>query len=204
MRLPDLHAVAAWGLLTLLTLWPLAVAAMSPLLAYRDLPYIAAGLAGTLGLVLLLFQPLLGLRALPGLSPRHARLAHRAVGAALLVLVWVHIGGLYLTSPMGTLDALLLVSPTPFSVWGVAGTVALLISALLALARHRLGLHRWRTAHLTLGLVVISGSVIHALLIEGTMGFASKLGVCAALVAVAVYGVFYTGLLAQFRRRRRR
>jgi len=36
------------------------------------------------------------------------------VGAAIILCVVLYVGGLFLTSPPGTLDALLLVAPTPF------------------------------------------------------------------------------------------
>lgn len=195
MRLPEPRAALVWGVLALVMAAPLGIAGMSPLLAYRDWPYIAAGLAGALALALLVVQPLLGLRALPRLSAPHAQRVHRIIGTLILVAVLVHVGGLYLTSPADTLDALLLVSPTPFSVYGVAALGALILTALLAGLRHRLGLRRWRLLHAVLALVIVSGSIAHALLIEGTMGPVSKLALCLTVGGIAAYGILYTRLI---------
>ena len=53
-----MRATLIWGALALLLGWPLAVAATSPLLEWRQPVYVAAGLAGVAGLCLLLVQPL--------------------------------------------------------------------------------------------------------------------------------------------------
>lgn len=184
-----------WGVLLAVMGAPVVVAAFSPLLAYRDAPYIVAGFGGAIALALLVVQPLLGLRALPGLRPAAAHLWHRVTGMAILVAVLVHVGGLYLTSPPDTIDALLLVSPTAFSVYGVAALVALVLAALLSGLRRRIGLARWRRLHGVLALVVVTGSIVHALLIEGTMGPASKLALCLTVGGIAAYGILYTRLI---------
>jgi len=194
---------AVWTALGALMAVPVVLAGLSPLLAYRDAPYIAAGLGGALALSMLLVQPLLGLRALPGLAPAQARMAHRAIGLLLSAAVTVHIGGLYLTSPPDTLDALLLVSPTPFSVYGVMATVALLLTATLVLLRRCMPLTAWRGIHAVLGLTVITGSIVHALLIEGTMDTLSKITLCTAIGVVALYAVAYGRLIAPRIRRLR-
>ena len=178
-----MRAALAWGALALAVAWPLAVAATSPLLAWREAPYVAAGLAGVAGLTLLLAQPLLAARALPGLRAARARRLHGALGAALLAAVAVHVGGLWVTSPPDVVDALLLRSPTPFSVWGVLATVAALGAAALAAARRRLPRGLWRRGHVALAATVAAGTVAHALLIEGTMGTASKWTLCALVLA---------------------
>lgn len=174
----------AWGALAIAVGVPIAIAAASPLLAWRDWVYIAAGLAGVLALGLLLVQPLLIGGYLPGLSPQATRRAHRWVGAMLVSAVVAHLGGLWVTSPPDVLDALLFRSPTPFSVWGVIAMGAIIAVALLAAFRRRLRLRPrvWRLCHLFLAAVVVGGTVIHALLIEGAMETVSKVALCALVV----------------------
>lgn len=173
---------------------PLGLAAFSPYLAYRDAPYVVAGFGGIAALALLLVQPLLARRALPGLRPARARRWHLGVGRLIVLGVALHIGGLYLTSPPDTLDALLLVSPTPFSVWGVLALVAVIATALLAAARRWIATRVWRVLHNTLGLMIVAGSVVHALLIEGTMEPVTKALLCAGVVAVALWTMLFRGL----------
>ena len=79
-------------------------------------------------------------------------------------------------------------SPTPFSVWGVVAMWSVFAAALLAASRRRLRLsaRHWRFAHTVLVTIVVVGSVVHAMQIEGTMGTASKAMLCAlALAAIA-------------------
>lgn len=163
---------------------PLAVAALSPLLAWRSPVYIAAGFAGIMAMSLLLIQPLLATGALPGLSGARARRLHRATGAVLVLAILAHVGGLWITSPPDVVDALLFTSPTPFSAWGVVAMWALFLTALLALLRRRIRPRTWRLAHGALACVIVGGSVVHALLIVGTMGTLSKAALC-LLVALA-------------------
>ncbi len=165
---------------------PIALAATSPYLAYRDAIYIAAGFAGIVGLGLLLVQPLLIAGYLPGLSPMHARRVHRWIGGALVVAIVVHVAGLWITSPPDMLDAFLFRSPTLFSPFGVVAMWAIFATALLALVRRRLRLRTWRLTHLSLAAVIVGGSVIHGLLIEGTMETMSKAALCALVVAATV------------------
>lgn len=162
---------------------PMTIAAQSPLLAYRDAPYILSGIAGIAALCLLLVQPLLAV-GLPG-WPRasSARRLHRAIGAILLVAILVHVAGLYVTSPPDTIDALTLASPTPFSIYGVTAMWALIAAAAILPARRRFGVRRWRRVHLALALWVAVGTVAHAMLIEGTMGTISKAVLCVAVLA---------------------
>jgi predicted ferric reductase len=83
-------------------------------------------------------------------------------------------------------DALLFRSPTPFSPFGVVAMWAVFAVALLAFFRQRLGLRTWRLVHLSLAAVIVAGSVVHAMLIEGTMETMSKAALCALVVAAAV------------------
>jgi hypothetical protein len=101
--------------------------------------------------------------------------------------VALHVLGLWLTSPPDVVDALLFRSPTPFSAWGVIAMWAVFASALLAALRRRLRLRPivWRLCHLTLAAVIVVGGVVHAMLIEGTMGMASKAALCALVLAAA-------------------
>lgn len=170
---------------------PIVLAAFSPLLGYRDGPYIIAGIAGAVCLSALLWQPLLALGSLPGLRSGVGRRLHRILGPLIALAVLAHVGGLYITSPPDTVDALLLVSPTPFSIWGVTAMVALLVAVLLAGFRTRLGLRRWRAVHYVVTSTIILGGVIHALLINGTMEFWSKLTLCAAILLTTGYGIIY-------------
>ena len=185
------RTVLAWGALALAVAVPVIVAAMSPLHAYRTLPYIAASLAGVLALGLLLVQPLLAAGWLPGAGPARLRRWHRLAGTALVALVAIHVGGLLIASPPDAIDALLLRSPTPFSVWGVVAMWAVAATAGLVALRRRMRLRpaTWAALHNALALVVVLGTVIHAVQIEGTMGALSKWALCAAVLAAAVTAV---------------
>ncbi|MEO0487031.1 MAG: ferric reductase-like transmembrane domain-containing protein [Pseudomonadota bacterium] len=171
-----------WGGLAVAVTAPIVAAGMSPLLAWRQPVYIVAGFAGILALSLLALQPLLAGRPLPGLGPRRARVLHRVVGPAVLICVLVHVGGLWVTSPPDVIDALLLRSPTLFSVWGVLAMVALGLAALLAALRAWLSPTAWRLGHSALVAVAVLGTVVHALLIEGTMEPVTKTLLCVLTV----------------------
>lgn len=188
IRLPS---VLAWSALAAAVIIPIAVAATSEYLAYRSAIYIAAGFAGIVAMTLLLVQPLLAAGYLAGLSRRIGRKLHRWVGAALLILVVGHVGGLYLTSPPDVVDALLFASPTPFSAWGVIAMWALFTAAGLAVLRRPLGIRPalWRFAHTALAVVIVIGSIVHAMLIEGTMGTFSKSILCALVAAALVKAI---------------
>lgn len=153
---------------------PVLLATQSPQLAWRSPVYIGAGFAGIIAMSALVLQPLLATRALPGLKPRLARTLHRALGAFLVLLIIAHLAGLWITSPPDVVDALTFTSPTPFSVWGVLAMWALFGSAVLAAYRSRLHPRLWRRAHLALGAGIIAGTILHVLLIEGTMEVFSK------------------------------
>ena len=165
---------------------PIAAAAVSPLLAWRDPVYILAGFAGIIALGVMLFQPVLIGGYLPGLSARLGRRAHPWIGGALVVAVVIHVGGLWITSPPDMIDALLFSSPTPFSPWGVIAMWAIFAVALLAALRRRLGLRTWRIAHMSLAVVIVVGTVVHGMLVEGTMETMSKVALCALVLGAAI------------------
>lgn len=187
-------------------LTPVVIAAANPLQASRDAIYVTAGLAGVVGMTLLLIQPLLAARYLPGLHAIRARRWHRWIGTGIILAVAVHIGGLYLTSPADAMDALLLVSPTPFSVYGVTAMWGVVIIALLVAVRSRIGLGdaSWRFVHNGLAVIVIVATVVHALMIEGTMGTLSKvvLSICVVTAATAV--TLHLRVVNPIRRNRKR
>lgn len=182
------RAILIWAALAVAVAAPVAVAAQSPLLAWRDPVYIAAGFAGVAAMALVLVQPLLAGGYLPGLPMRRGRLVHRWVGGALVAAVAAHVAGLWLTSPPDVIDTLLFVSPTPFSDWGVIAMWAIFASALLAALRRRLRIRpkHWRIGHTTLAVVIVVGSVVHAMLIEGTMGTWSKAALCTLVLSATV------------------
>jgi MYXO-CTERM domain-containing protein len=134
----------------------------------------------------MLFQPLLIGGYLPGLSGRIGRRAHRWIGGALVAAVVIHVAGLWITSPPDMIEARLLVSPTPFSPFGVIAMWAILAVALLAALRRRLRPRTWRIAHVSLAIVIVAGTAIHAILIEGAMETASKAVLCALVLAAAI------------------
>ena len=117
---------------------PLFAALTSPLLQWRQPIHIVAGFAGVLALCLLFVQPLAIGRYLPNVDPIRSRVIHRLIGIRLLMLVIIHVGGLWMTSPPDVIDALLFRSPTPFSVWGVIAMWCVFATVLLALLRRRL------------------------------------------------------------------
>jgi len=175
-----------WAALAVAVCVPIAFAAASPLLAYRGPIYIVAGFAGIIALGLTLVQPLLIGGYLPGLSGYRGRRAHHWIGGALVAAVVVHVAGLWITSPPDMIDALLFVSPTPFSPFGVIAMWAIFAVAILAAVRRRLGLRTWRIAHMSLAVIIVAGSVAHGMLIEGTMETISKAAVCALVLAAAI------------------
>lgn len=187
-----------WICMTLALAVPLAFAATSEYLAWRDSVYIAAGFAGVFALCLTLVQPFLAGGWLPGLNPLRSRLAHRSVGVFLVASVVVHVAGLWATSPPDIVDALFLRSPTPFSVWGVIAMWALFAAAFLAGVRRRLSPEIWRVGHKSLVTVAVLGGAAHAMLIEGTMEPVSKTVLC----GLAVAATLATAIAPWLRRRR--
>ena len=182
--------ILIWAALAAAIAVPFAAAAASPLLPWRHPVYIAAGFAGVIALGLLLVQPMLIGGYLPGLSAYGGRRVHRWIGGLLVIAVVIHVGGLWITNPPDVIDALLFASPTPFSAWGVIAMWATFAAALLAALRRRLRLRprAWRIGHTFLAVVIVVGTIVHALLIEGTMETVSKVALC-ALVLVATMKV---------------
>jgi MFS family permease len=177
-----------WAALAAAICVPIVLAATSELLAYRGLVYILAGFAGIIALGLVLVQPLLIGGYLPGLPGYRGRRAHYWIGGTLVLAVVAHVGGLWFSSPPDMVDALLFVSPTPFSPFGVIAMWAIFVVALLAAFRRRLGLapRTWRLAHMLFAVVIVGGSVVHGLLIEGTMETMSKAALCVLVVLAAI------------------
>jgi predicted ferric reductase len=167
---------------------PIAAAAASPLLAWRDPAYIVGGFAGIVALALLLVQPALMGGYLPGLSAQRGRRLHRWIGGALVAAVVIHVAGLWITSPPDVVDALLFTSPTPFSTWGVIAMWAVFAVAFLALLRRPLRLRprTWRFVHMILAVLIVAGTLVHALLIEGTMETVSKAALCALVLMATI------------------
>lgn len=173
------------GLLTAIAA-PLILAAFSPLLAWRQPVYIAAGFAGIAAFGGMLAQPFLVRATALGLSVRIGHGLHRALGWALAVLVLAHVIGLWITSPPDVIDVLLFRSPAAFSIWGVLAMWALFGVGMAAIWRRKLGPKRWRRLHLALLVVLVPGTIAHVLLIEGTMDTTSKWALSALLIAACV------------------
>lgn len=185
------RGIFVWTGLTIAVAAPVTAAAASPLLAWREPIYIAAGFAGVIALALLLIQPLLAGGYLPGLPALKGRRVHRLVGGVLVAAVILHVAGLWVTSPPDVIDALLFRSPTPFSFWGVVAMWAVFASALVAAFRQRWRFHlqAWRLTHTVLAVVIVVGSIVHALLIEGTMETVSKAVLCVLVFAATLKAI---------------
>ena len=182
--------ILIWAAIAVVIAVPIAAAAVSPQLEWRHPVYIAAGFAGIIALGLLLVQPLMIGGYLPGLPVHGRRRAHRWIGGMLVVAVVIHVVGLWISSPPDVIDALLFASPTPFSAWGVIAMWATFAAALSAALRSRLHVRprTWRKGHTFLVVIIIVCTVVHAILIEGTMEVVSKVVLC-ALVLVATLKV---------------
>lgn len=170
----------AWMLLAACIAIPIGLAATSPLQASREALWIIGGMAGVVALALLLVQPMLAALFMPGLSVPVARRWHRWIGTSIVAAVVLHVGGLYLYSPDDVTDALLLVAPTPFALYGVIGLWSVVLTAVLVAIRSRSGMRytTWRIAHNALSVVIVVSSIVHAIFIEGAMGLISKVILC--------------------------
>ncbi|MCG6884004.1 MAG: ferric reductase-like transmembrane domain-containing protein [Silicimonas sp.] len=193
-----LRGIVIWASLLALFFWTALAAATSPFLAYRQPIYVAAGFAGLFGMVLLVLQPLLAAGMLPGVSIAKGRRVHRWTGGLLVAAVVLHVTGLWITSPPDVIDVLLFRSPTPFSVWGAVAMWALFGTGVVAILRYRFSRapRTWRRLHMAFATIVVAGSAVHALLIEGTMGTASKTVLCLLAAALLVRAVAGARLVA--------
>ncbi|WP_118136635.1 ferric reductase-like transmembrane domain-containing protein [Oceanicella sp. SM1341] len=202
---PALRVVLAWGAAGVIAGLPVVLAAFSPLLGYRGGDYILGGFAGILCLAFLALQPLLAAGYLPGARAGRGRRWHRLLGGAIVLCVVLHVGGLWLASPPDVIDALLLVAPTPFSVWGVTAMWGVFATVLLVALRRRSGLGpaAWRLVHNALALLVVVATVLHALQIEGAMEAFSKAGLCLAALAATLVALADLRVLRPLRRARR-
>lgn len=173
-----------WVALAIAVIVPLAAAARNPLIAWRDPVYIVGGFAGIFAMVFLLLQPVLVAGYLPGFSRPYGRYLHHWIGGGLVLAVVIHVAALWITSPPDVIDALLFTSPTPFSAWGVVAMWAVFAAAVLGAFRRRLRLQlrSWRRLHTSFAGVVVAGSVVHAILIEGTMETISKIALCGLVI----------------------
>lgn len=199
------RAGLVWGVISIASAAALYLAATSPLLEWRDPIYIIAGLSGIVALIFLGMQPLLAKGMVPAMALATSRRLHRWLGIGVLAAVIIHVGALWITSPPDVIDALLLRSPTPFSIWGVTAMWAVFATALLAAFRKRLKLSwlSWRIAHSLLAVLIVGGTVLHALLIEGTMETLSKIVLC-VLVGLATFSVLADrNVLTRLRKSRR-
>lgn len=177
-----------WVVSACILVVPLALAIASPLQAGRAFSYVVGAVAGVLALSLLFVQPLLAAGFLPGIRLSRERRWHRWLGVVLLAAVALHIIGLYLASPDDMLDALLLVAPTPFSLYGVIALIAVFLTGLSAAVRPRFrsAMHHWNRLHWTLTAIVVGATVVHAWMIEGTMQSLSKTITCVSVVLATV------------------
>lgn len=198
----SIRSVLIWAGLAAAIVMPIVVAAKSPYLQWRDPVYIMAGFAGVLALGLMLAQPLLAGGQLPGLPARRGRAVHRLVGLVLILAIVVHVVGLGITSPPDLLDALLFAAPTAFSLWGVLAMWTLFAAAILAAFRARIRPRLWRLGHTILVGFTVIASAIHAVLIEGTMGTVSKVGLCLLAVGATGWTILHLRAWAWLIRRR--
>lgn len=181
-----LRGALVWTALVLAIAVPLIAAAQSPLLQWREPIYIIAGFSGIIGLALLLVQPLLITGLVSGAA---ARRLHIWTGTGLVFAVGVHVAGLWLTSPPDVVDVLLFRSPTPFSAWGAVAMWALFATAILAAARKQVGLRVWRLGHTAAAVVIVTGTVVHAWLIEGAMEDVSKGALCLLVLGAGAWAL---------------
>ena len=179
----------SWGALIFMIAVPLALSAISPLLAYRDPIYIIAGLAGIASMCILLIQPMLAAGYLPGLALRTGRQIHRWMGIFLIFGIIVHIGGLWITSPPDVIDVLTFTSPTPFSIWGVLAMWGVFGAGVLANFRRKLRPITWRRLHIALAIGIVGGTILHAWLIEGTMEQMSKAALSLAIMVATTAAI---------------
>lgn len=188
-----------WGIVAFVALVPLVAVGFSAQLAWRDPIYIGSGFAGVAALSLMLIQVLLAGRfKFLGISPSAASRFHLILGQVLVLAVFAHVAGLYLTSPLDVVDVFLLRAPTVYSFWGLLALYALFATFLVAMFRRsvRLRPKTWRKIHGTLAAITAIGTVAHTVLIQGTMEPVSKGILCFAVLAVTA--IVVSGLRPPF------
>ena len=128
-----------------------------------------------------------------------SRRVHRWVGVVLVLAVLIHVAALWITSPPDVIDALAFASPTPFSDWGVIAMWAVFATAFLAVVRRRLRLRlwAWHIAHTALGAL---RTIVHSVLIDGTMEAISKVALSVLVVAANAKVIFDMIRMANRRR----
>ena len=185
------------GLIAVFALPPAVLALASPHLAREPGLLVASTTCAALAVGALAVQPLLAARG--GRSVRD----HRALGAAIVVLVLAHVATLLVLAPDDALFAMSPDGPTRARMALIA-TLALLAAAALGAMGPRLGLSRttWRILHAYLAVLVLVLGVGHAVLTEGALDGAGT-PLLLGLGALGVLGVA-GAVLADARRRRPR
>ena len=151
---------------------PLALALTDAHLAPGPPALVVSTAAGALAASALALQPLLAARArgsAAGLARRRLR-RHQVLGLTALVLVLVHVGGLFAVEVDDTLFAFSPDGPTRARM-AVIATLALAGVVALGLARGRVGLAdgTWRALHAYLAVLAIALGIGHALLTDGAL-----------------------------------
>jgi len=197
--------IAVWLAVIVIAAVPVVAAAFSPLQAGREALWVVGGMAGVVSLSLLFVQPLLMATAPALLSTRDGIAWHRWSGLLIVALVALHIGALYAYSPDDVTDALLLVAPTPFSLYGVISLWCVVLTLGLVVARRilRLDHRQWSVFHSIVAVAIVASGAVHAILIEGAMEEMSKLAICIAALATTTAGAFEINILRPLRLRRR-
>jgi predicted ferric reductase len=196
--------IAAWIVVAAIATVPVVAAAASPLQKGREWLWVVGGMAGVVAMSLLFVQPLFTAAAPMLVGGRDGLRWHRLGGMAIVAMVALHVGALYAYSPDDITDALLLVAPTRFSLYGVISMWCLVLTAVLAATRRmmRLDYRLWRIFHSVLAVAVVASGAVHAIQIEGAMEDYSKLVICLAALAAATAGAIEVNVLGPWRRRR--
>ena len=200
--MPSTKAILIWGGLAAAVFVPVVIAARSPLLQWREPIYIIAGFAGIVAMAAMFCQPLLVGGRLPGLAVRQGRQIHYVIGVVLILMVIIHVAGLWVTSPPDMLDALTFSAPTAFSTLGVFSMWLLFAAAGFASARRHIRIRCWRMGHATCVSLGVVTAVVHAMLIEGTMGMWSKAALCLLVLAATAKAMADLRIWRSFRSRR--
>ncbi len=185
------------GLVAVFAVPPAVLALSSDHLAREPGLLTASTTCAALAVGALAVQPLLAARGGRAVRP------HRALGAAIVVLVLAHVATLLVLAPDDALFAMSPDGPTRARMALIA-TIALVAAAILGATGPRLPLSRttWRILHAYLGTLVVVLGLGHAVLTEGALDGAGTV-LLLVLGAVGVLGVA-GALVADARRRRPR